>query len=183
MALTVGSTAPIAPYSMGNGNGMSPNILSIPYTSSSAIRKGDILILTSGLAISDDDAQADGVILGVAMEAKASAASMVFKDQVLVAAALPGQVFAGSFAGGAATDYTANAANAITATTHDTVLGTDSYTGYILVNQADTTGGQCRVFQYANEQMQGKIFSFAGTNIVNPRVMFTFRTSAFQPIA
>lgn len=183
MALTKGTTTFITPYAQA-GVGKSGTILSIPYTSSSAIRKGDVLVLTSGLAVSSDAAQTDGTILGIALEARASAASMDYTNQVPVALALPGALFEGSLCGGAATDYTSNAAAAIVATTQDTVLGTDSYTGYILLNQADTTGGQCRLIQYSPNQMGGKNFTaFGNTTIVNPRVIFCFRSSAFQPLA
>lgn len=181
MALTKGTTTYLQPYGQ-SGVGKSGTILSFPAKSSDAIRKGDIVVLASGVADPVDAAQADGAILGVALNAKASG-TYDYTDQVLVACALPGALFEGSLTGGAATDYTANAAAAMTATTHDTILGTDSYTGYLLIDQTDTAGGQLRLLLYSPTQMGGKTFTvFGNTNVVNPRVIFCFRTSAFQPL-
>lgn len=182
MALTQGTTAPIIPYGGRGGTSQAATVLSVPYTSSNAIKKGDILVLTSGLAISGNNNQSDATVLGVAMEAKASTAGLVFKDQVLIAAALPGALFSGSFVGGAATDYTANTVTHINGR-HDSVLGTDAYSAFILVDQSTTATGQLNVFQFANEQLNGNTFTFSGTTIKNPRVIFSFRSSIFQPLA
>jgi hypothetical protein len=142
------------------------------------------MVLASGLATVDVDAQADGAILGVAVEAVAGDATVDFEDQVLLAAALPGALFYGSMITAAATNYTANAAADITATTHDTILGTDAYAAFLHIDEADVAGGgQLRLLTFAKEQMRGLNFTaFGNTVIVNPRVLFCFRTSAFQPL-
>lgn len=180
MALTRGTVQPFAPYSPG-GTSQSGTILSLP-VNADAFRKGDVVVIASGLADPVDATQSDGVIVGVALEAKAANASATFQDQVLVAAALPGALFTGHLISSAGTDYTSNAAAAITPTVLDTVLNTDTYAAFICIDQG-STGGQIRPIQYDNTQVGGKAFSaFGNTNIINPRVIFCFRSSVFQPL-
>lgn len=197
MALTVGTVAPFAPSSgVGGGTRSSGQIMSFPYTSSSAIRVGDVVVLTSGLAVTGGDAGGitDGTILGIALEAKASAAGMLYKDQVLVSLATPGATFTGNLVGGAATDQTTVTAAIIVSNTgantaqYDTIVGSDSYALFQLINVADTTGGICRTLRYTPTQKNittGGItpMVFSSASIVNPRVEFAFRGTIFQPVA
>lgn len=187
MALTRGTTAPIAPASgTGGGTRMSPCIMEFPCKASEAYRVGDIVVLASGAADAVDAGQADGAILGVALQAKTAPATAVFSNRIQIACAIPGAMFTGSFITGAATDFTANTAASIGTTgavAYDTVLGTDAYTGYLMIDSADTTGGQCRVIRYSLAQFNGATFAYASTTIINPRVDFCFRSSVFLALS
>lgn len=189
MALTSGTTTPIVPAPFGGGgNAQTAHVMAISCKASEAFRVGDIVVLASGVADAVDTAQSDGVILGVALQAKTAGATVSSTDTVQLALALPGAFFQGSLVGGAATDYTpsatpATAAADIVGTTTDTVLGTDAYSAFILINQADTTGGQIRLIRFSPNQMRGQTFALGSQAILNPRVDFVFRCSVFQPIA
>lgn len=180
MAITAGTVMPIVPYNIASGAGSSP-MMSFPITSAKPITAGDVIIMTSGKALDDNDAQAASTIIGIAAEAKASVASAGDNDQLLVFPAFGGTLFIGNFVGGAGTDYSTNAYTDITpATLYDTV----ELTTYVFaaINQADPTGGQCKVVQYAREQMGGKPFVGVGNTplTINPRVVFKFASTIFQ---
>lgn len=185
MAFTVGTVIPIAPASLSTG-GMrqSACIMGFPVLAAQAYRIGDIVSLVGGLADAIDAAQGDGTILGVTMAAKPAIAAPLFSDQILLACALPGAMFAGSLGTGAATDFVANTAASIgtgAVIGYDTILGTDAYSLFLHIDQADVTGGQCRPIRYSDAQLRGQTFVFASTTIINPRVDFCFRSSVFQP--
>lgn len=183
MATTKGTVGPIVPYGHGVSGSGSP-ILSLPVASTQTVRVGDILTLAAGVCTRTDLNHSDGTIVGVAIQPKASVASADYGDQVLLSPALPGAMFIGSMVTTAATDYTANTAAIIApGTAMNTVLCTDAYAPYIVVNATPATG-QIRMLGYAAEQMGGKNFGiFGSTTVINPRVLFAFRCSVFQPIA
>jgi len=202
MALTKGTTWPIAPTALSSGgNRQGPCLMTFPVLASETYKPGGIVVLASGLADSVDAGQSDGVVLGVCMPKglafqttdalhtqQSPGATVDFPDKVLVALALPGAFFAGNVTIGAATNYTANTATIIGTAQMDSILGTDAWTGYLLINSSITNAGQIRLIRY-NEQQVNKTTgspisfpSFGNTDIVNPRVDFVFRCSAFQPI-
>lgn len=186
MALTRGTTAPLAPASgSSGGTRQSACIMEFPCKASEAYRVGDVVVLATGAADAVDTAQTDGAILGVALQAKTAPATAVFSNRIQLACALPGAMFSGSFTAGAATDFTANTAASIGTTgavAYITVLGTDTYSAFLLIDSATTTNGQCRVLRYSLGQFNGATFAYASTTIINPRVDFCFRSSAFQAV-
>lgn len=189
MALTQGTTAPIcpAPFNMG-GSAQTAHVMAIPCKASETYRIGDIVVLASGVADAVDAAQTDGTILGVAIQAKTAGGTVSSTDTVQLALATPGTFFQGSLVGGAATDLTpsatpATAAALALATTTDTVLGTDAYSAFLLIDQTDTSGGQIRMIRISPNQMRGQTFTLGSQVIKNPRMDFVFRCSAFQPLA
>jgi hypothetical protein len=194
MALTRDTTAPIIPTDLTSG-GSSKTACTLPFVckASEAYRIGDIVVLASGAADAVDTAQADGVIIGVAVQAKTAGAAVASSDTVFIACALPGASFTGSLVGGAATDHTPSATTAtaqgVIQGIYDTVLGTDAYSAFILINQADTTGGgvgsiaQIIPIRYSDQQLRGQKFVLGVQTLLNPRVDFVFRTSYFQVIA
>jgi hypothetical protein len=194
MALTRDTTAPITPSALTD-NGAAKTGLTLPFvcTASEAYRIGDIVVMATGAADAVDTAQVDGVILGVAVQAKTAGAAVASSDTVLIACAIPGTAFSGSLVGGAATDHTPSAtaatAQGVIQALYDTVLGTDAYSAFILINVADTTGGgvsniaQIRPLRYSDQQLRGQKFVLGVQTLLNPRVDFVFRTSYFQVIA
>lgn len=180
MAITTGTVMPITPYNLNSGAGSSP-VLSFPITSAKPITAGDVIIMTSGKVLDGNTAQSASTIVGIAAEPKASVATAGDNDQLLVFPAYGGTLFIGNFVGGAGTDYSTNAYTDIApATLYDTVELTVG--AFAAVNFADTTGGQCKVVQYAREQMGGLPFKGVGTTplTINPRVIFKFASTIFQ---
>jgi len=186
MALTRDTTAPITPSALTD-NGAAKTGLTLPFVckASEAYRIGDIVVMASGLADAVDAAQTDATILGVAVQAKTAGAAVASSDTVLIACALPGTAFTGSMTGAAGTaDHTPNATTAteqaFCKASVDTVLSLDAYNGYIVLDGADVTGGQCQVFRFSDQQLRGQKMVLGAVLPLNPRVDFTFRTSFFQ---
>jgi hypothetical protein len=188
MALTRDTTQPIVPSALGMGGMVqSAHVMDFVCKASEVYRIGDIVVLASGLADAVDAAQADGAILGVALQAKTAGSSVSSNDVVKLACAFPGACFTGSMTAGAATDHTPSATaateQAFCKSSVDTVLGTDSYTGYLLLDGTDVVGGQCQVFRFSKSQLRGQTFTLGSTLPLNPRVDFVFRCSYWQVIA
>lgn len=185
MALTVDTTAPIVPMASATSGGMTCTLAEIVCKASEVYRVGDIVVMASGLADRVDAAHADDVILGVCVQAKTAGSAVSSDDTIKLALAFPGQIFTGSMVGGAATNHTPNATAATEAAfligTRETVLGTDSYSAFVMLNSAVATG-QCAVFRYSQSQMRGQTFKLGQTTPVNPRVDFTFRNSFFHQL-
>lgn len=186
MALTRDTTAPITPTAMTGAGSASKTGTTIPFIclANETFRVGDVVIINAGRADAADTAQTDDRILGVAVQAKTAGATTASSDTVLIACALPGESFSGSMTAGAATDHTPSATPAteaaFLAATVDTVLGTDAYTGYLLVNGADTTDGQLAVYRFSDQQLRGQKFVLGVQTPLNPRVDFVFRNSFFS---
>lgn len=190
MALTRDTTAPIVPTVVTGAGGVSKTSMIVPFVckANEVFLIGDVVVLASGVADAVDAAQTDGTILGVAVQAKTAGAAVSSSDTVNIALALPGASFSGSMTGAAGTaDHTPNATAATEAAfckaSVDTVRSLDAYNGYLVLDGADVTGGQCQVFRFSDQQMRGQKFVLGQTTPLNPRVDFVFRCSFFQVIA
>lgn len=169
---------PMEPYSM-HGGSQTAMPMAFPITSAKPMTKGDIVIMTSGKVLDDNDAQSASVIVGIAAEAKASIASAVDTDMLLVHIALPGRLFVGSMVDGAGTDSIDPAyADIAPATLYDTVETTVGT--FAAINFTDTTGGQIKVIKFATEQARGINFISGTGGTINPRVLFHFASTIFM---
>ena len=208
MALTKGTVFPFAPSTVGmSGRESTCGIMDFPAKASDAYRPGDIVVLTNGIttasATAADAAQLAGTILGIAApkglafqttdalhSTQTMPASVTFADQLKVYLALPGQMFTGNLCTGVATDYTANAAVDMKAGTErkDTALGTDAWSLFLHIDNADvTTGSGVSVIKFCDTQIDKTTgsptaFGFGATNIVNPRIFFTFPVTVWTQL-
>ena len=156
------------PWLTGNNSALSP--LAIPVTAATAYNVGDVVAIAAGkatLAVAGST-----TILGVVLNKVAAIASPSEQDVVLIAPALPGALFVGTFVGGAATDVTATDAMVGTTTLYDIVVESDTGGSIYCVNQADTTGAMCRVIAYPLGQTRGRLYDSGVT--LNPQVVFSF---------
>ncbi len=175
MAITVGTTDRIRPYSAFGGKAPGVQVPML-MANSEVITIGDIIAYSTGKVVDTNTAIGD-IVVGIAMENKTAAASAGVTDLINVALALPGAVFMGSMVGGAATDktgFTMGTDNGA-ATNFDTVELTVE--GYPAINAADSTGGACLVIGPAIQQFRGLALNLSTT--VNPRVYFTFMNTFF----
>jgi len=183
MATTAGTLAPIVPCSVGKGGSGQSGTIATIWVNADVFRTGDIVVLASGLGARVNNGHSDAVIVGVAVEPKATATTATSK--LTVALALPGALFTGSLIASAGTDLTtsataATAAASISAAANDTVLNTDAYAPFICVDEGSGSG-QIRCIRFSDAQIGGKSMVL-GVAFVNPRVDFCFRSSAFQPL-
>ena len=183
MALTVGSVAPIVPCPIGKGGTAQSGVLADFWCNADVFRVGDIAVLASGLAARVNNGHSDAVIIGVAAMPKATATTATSK--VMLALALPGALFTGSLIGTTATDISmsataATAAASLSAAANDTVLNTDTYAPFICIDEG-SSNGQIRCVRFSDAQMRGVSYVL-GATMVNPRVDFVFRSSAYQPL-
>lgn len=186
MAITVGTVAPMVPYS-SVGNGKSAQlVLPFALNTSQTVGVGDVLVMSSGKASVGNSDPDSNTIIGVAVDRKTTAGSVTDDDFVGVACATPGQVFIGSLVGGAATDQTS-----FTYGTH-TNAGFDlielTVEGYAAIDGGDTTPNTGQLPAYilgpAREQLKGANFSASGVSATNPnpRVYFVFSQSIFTQL-
>lgn len=159
------------PLLTGNNSVLSP--LAIPVTAATAYNVGDVIAIAAGRATLA--AAASTTIIGVALNKVAAIAAPTNQDVLLIAPALPGALFLGTFVGGAATDVTATDAMVGATTLYDIVVETDTGGSIYCVNQGDPTGAMCRVLAYPLAQTRGRIFATGVT--VNPQVVFSFDTT------
>ena len=209
MAFTKGTVFPFAPSAAGmSGRESTCGVMDFPSKASDAYRPGDIVVLANGITTASTSLananQTAGTILGIAApkglafqttdalhNTQTMPASVTFADQLKVYLALPGQLFNGNLCTGAATDYTTNAAADVTAGTsrYDTILGTDAYSLFLHIDQADaTTTSGVSVIKFVDTQVDKTTgsptaFGFGATNIVNPRVYFTFPVTVWTQLA
>ena len=169
---------PMEPYSMSGGS-QSAMPMSFPITSAKPITKGDVITMTSGKVLDGNTQQAASVIVGIAAEPKASIASALDSDMLLVHVALPGRLFVGNMTDGVATDSIdpayADIAPATLYDTAETTIGT-----FAVINFPDTTSGQIKVVKFADEQANGKRFISGTGGTINPRVIFHFASTIFM---
>jgi len=210
MALTKQTVFPFAPSSVGTGGKDSTCLtMDFPAKASDAYRPGDIVVLANGITTASatlaDANQTAGTILGIAApkglafqttdvlhNTQTMPASVTFADQLKVYLALPGQMFTGNLCTGAATDYTANAAADMTAGTggrKDTILGTDAWSLFLHIDNADaTTTSGLSLIKFCDTQVNYATgspikFDFGSTDIKNPRVFFTFPVTVWTQLA
>lgn len=174
MATTAGTTLPMAPAGGMLGTG---TVQTFGMTAEdSAITKGDVLIFASEDVDEDNSAPLITTVVGVALEPSSAA-----KDVILVALALPGQLFEANVIDNAS-DETGVAADNIGV--HRGII--ESADGYACIDLNNTTAAQlvARTLGYARQKnvtQDAAPIATCGVGVTNPRVYFVFTNGVFAP--
>lgn len=178
MAIGVGTTGPIVPYS-GHGGKTPFASVSIEQNASQVIKAGDILIFSSGKASVSNTDPTPTAVLGVALDEKTTTGSVTDADYISVALANRGALFVGSVVANSTTDQTG-----LTMGTHvgNTTIASgtfgvvaDPVNGWAVIDLSETAE-LLYLIAPVREQLRGGTFRAAST--VNPRVLFQFFDSA-----
>lgn len=203
MALTAGTyPQPIKPYGGFGGTLAAPEFV-IPIDPSETILAGDILTINQ-TTFDVTNTQAAGVsnptgatgverIYGVVSHAATSAATVdrtneftgTSRNWVHLWPALCNMMFTGNIVGGATTDYTGVYATCMRQD-FGTISCTDPTPDVAALNQADTTNPVALVHFFATQRAGGPTPNGtsvgpgfeSGVGVINPRVAFTFLTTA-----
>lgn len=176
MAITVGTTDRIRPYSSSGGKAPGVQVPML-MANSEVITIGDVIVFSTGKVADGNTDPTQDTIVGVAMENKTAAASAGVDDIINVALAMPNQVFVGSLVGGATTDQTG-----FTMGTHndaDFDLIELTVEAYPAIDVADTAG-DVYIIGPAIQQFRGARLNL--TTVVNPRVYFMFERTVFTNV-